>query len=107
MIFMAIQITHFQKRWITTERSRPLCQVIFIEEPEVHLHAQVQQTFIRQIDAIIKVIAAQHEGPPLRPQLVITTHSSHILDEADFTKVRYFRRIKSRMPLRLAPLSRP
>ena len=96
MIFMAIQITHFQKRWICTEKNRPLCHVVFIEEPEVHLHAQVQQTFIRQIDEITTATAAQHKTPQLKPQLVITTHSSHILDEVDFTKVRYFRRVKSR-----------
>lgn len=96
MIFMAIQITHFQKQWIGTKTDRPLCQVIFIEEPEVHLHAQVQQAFIRQVSDIMKMTA---KGPPatdLKPQLVITTHSSHILDEVDFTRVRYFRRVKSR-----------
>lgn len=96
MIFMAIQITHFQKRWIRTETNRPLCHVVFIEEPEVHLHAQVQQTFIRQVDAITTITATEHGTPRLKPQLVITTHSSHILDEVDFTKVRYFRRVKSR-----------
>jgi putative ATP-dependent endonuclease of OLD family len=96
MIFMAIQITHFQKRWICTEKNRPLCQVIFIEEPEVHLHAQVQQAFIRQIAEITKATATEHKTPTLKPQLIVTTHSSHILDEVDFTKVRYFRRVQSR-----------
>jgi len=37
-----------------TEEKRPLCQIIFIEEPEVHLHAPVQQTFISNIWGIIK-----------------------------------------------------
>ena len=96
MIFMAIQITHFQKQWIGTEKNQPLCQVVFIEEPEVHLHAQVQQAFIRQVSDILKMTAEEHSAPNMKPQLVITTHSSHILDEVDFTKVRYFRRVRSR-----------
>jgi predicted ATP-dependent endonuclease of OLD family len=95
MIFMAIQLTHFHKRWLSTEERRPLCQMIFIEEPEVHLHAQVQQAFIRQINEIIKMTAAEHREPSMKPQIVVTTHSSHILDEVDFGKVRYFRRIKT------------
>ena len=95
MIFMAVQITHFQTRWIVTEKNRPLCQVIFIEEPEVHLHAQVQQAFIRQIHEIISDTAKQNGAEKLKPQLVVTTHSSHILDEVDFAKVRYFRRVIS------------
>ena len=42
LIYMAIQISHFHLQWMRTEQNRPLCQLIFIEEPEVHLHAQVQ-----------------------------------------------------------------
>ena len=43
LIYMAIQVSHFYSQWMTTDTNRPLCQLIFIEEPEVHLHAQVQQ----------------------------------------------------------------
>lgn len=92
LIFIAIQISHFQRQWVVTEKNRPLCQVIFIEEPEVHLHAQIQQAFIRQIQGTIEKIASQYNGGGLKPQLLITTHSSHILAEVDFTSVRYFRR---------------
>lgn len=92
LIFIAIQISHYQRQWIVTEKNRPLCQVIFIEEPEVHLHAQIQQAFIRQIKETIGKIAKQYNGEGLEPQLLITTHSSHILAEVDFTNVQYFRR---------------
>ncbi|WP_259964655.1 hypothetical protein [Leisingera aquaemixtae] len=40
---MAIQIDNFYKQWLATDENRPLCQVIFVEEPEVHLHAQVPE----------------------------------------------------------------
>lgn len=92
LIFMAIQAKHFYSQWARTPKNRPLCQVIFIEEPEVHLHAQVQQTFIQNIWDVLDS-SAQAEGIEEEvPQMVVTTHSSHILDAVDFAKVRYFRR---------------
>lgn len=93
LIYIAVQVAHFQMQWVNTERSRPLCQLIFIEEPEVHLHAQVQQSFIRNIRSVVNDVlgvAAEH-----CPQIVITTHSSHIVSEAEFQVIRYFRRVPS------------
>lgn len=92
LIYMAIQVSHFHLQWMRTEQNRPVCQLIFIEEPEVHLHAQVQQTFIANIWAIISNAAKSAGQKDLVPQLVVSTHSSHILDAVDFAKVRYFER---------------
>lgn len=92
LIYMAIQISHFHLQWMRTEQNRPLCQLIFIEEPEVHLHAQVQQTFIANIWEIISKAADAADQADCVPQLVVSTHSSHILDAVDFEKVRYFER---------------
>lgn len=92
LIYMAIQISHFHLQWMKAEQNRPLCQLIFVEEPEVHLHAQVQQTFISNIWEIISKAARVAGQEDLVPQLVVSTHSSHILDAVDFTKVRYFER---------------
>jgi putative ATP-dependent endonuclease of OLD family len=92
LIYMAIQAKHFYSQWARTSKDRPLCQIIFIEEPEVHLHAQVQQIFIQNIWHVLNS-AARAEGIEEKvPQMVVTTHSSHILDAVDFAKVRYFRR---------------
>lgn len=92
LIYMAIQARHFHSQWLATPESRPLCLLIFIEEPEVHLHAQVQQSFINNIWNVIEASAKTAGQPTLVPQLVVTTHSSHILDAVDFEKVRYFQR---------------
>ncbi len=92
LIYMAIQARHFHSQWVMTSESRPLCLVIFIEEPEVHLHAQVQQTFISNIWEVINESAKAAGEPELVPQLVVTTHSSHIMEAVDFEKVRYFQR---------------
>jgi predicted ATP-dependent endonuclease of OLD family len=89
---MAIQARHFHSQWVMTTENRPLCLMIFIEEPEVHLHAQVQQTFISNIWQVINQSAEVAGEPNLVPQLVITTHSSHIMEAVDFEKVRYFQR---------------
>ncbi|WP_149136815.1 ATP-dependent nuclease [Cupriavidus campinensis] len=92
LIFMAIQARHFHSQWVMTTEKRPLTLLIFIEEPEVHLHAQVQQTFISNIWQVINQSAEAAGEPDLVPQLVVTTHSSHIIEAVDFEKVRYFRR---------------
>lgn len=92
LIYMAIQAQHFHSQWVMTAENRPLCLMIFIEEPEVHLHAQVQQTFISNIWQVINQSAEAAGEPALVPQLVVTTHSSHIMEAVDFEKVRYFQR---------------
>lgn len=92
LVYMAIQISHFHLQWMRTTENRPLTQIIFIEEPEVHLHAQVQQTFISNISAILNNAAQSEDDMTIVPQLVVTTHSAHILDTVQFSKVRYFRR---------------
>lgn len=92
LIYMAIQARHFHSQWLLTAENRPLCHLIFIEEPEVHLHAQVQQTFIANVWSVIDQSAKAAGQADLVPQLVVTTHSSHILDAVDFEKVRYFQR---------------
>lgn len=92
LIYMAIQAKHYHSQWVRTAQNRPLCQIIFIEEPEVHLHAQVQQTFINNIWQVIRQSAEAEGTGDWIPQLIVTTHSSHILDATEFGKVRYFRR---------------
>jgi hypothetical protein len=64
--------------------------LIFIEEPEAHLHAQLQQVFIRNVLKLIQVRG--EEDGVFTTQFVITTHSPHILYERGFTPIRYFRR---------------
>lgn len=89
LVYMAVQVRHAHLQWINTAQNRPLCHLIVIEEPEVHLHAQVQQAFIANMWSVLNKVAGSEK---ITPQLAITTHSSHVIDTVDFAKVRYFRR---------------
>ncbi len=85
LIYMVIELLDFQERWASMP-VRPLLHLVMIEEPEAHLHAQLQQVFIRQIRKVLD------EEASFLTQLVITTHSSHIIYEAGFSPIRYFKR---------------
>lgn len=65
--------------------------VVFVEEPEAHLHAQVQQVFIKKAYKVLRSHTAL-EGSTFNTQLIVSTHSSHIGHELDFSCLRYFRR---------------
>ncbi|WP_158130065.1 ATP-dependent nuclease [Vibrio fluvialis] len=53
-------------------------RLICIEEPETFMHPQMQVNFIRHIDsAVRKIIGEKNE---INSQILITTHSAHILN---------------------------
>jgi len=72
--------------------SPPPLHLVLVEEPEAHLHAQVQQVFIRRAYAVLRNHADLGDDGKLRTQLVVSTHSSHVAHECDFAVLRYFRR---------------
>jgi predicted ATP-dependent endonuclease of OLD family len=86
---MVVEILDLHARWIDEKEKRPPLHVIFIEEPEAHLHAQLQQVFIRNV---LELVATASDGEAFRSQFVVTTHSPHILYERGFKPIRYFRR---------------
>jgi predicted ATP-dependent endonuclease of OLD family len=85
LIYMIVEILGFHAQWQAIEHDRPPVHLIVIEEPESHLHAQVQQVFIRKVRELVET------DEVAGTQLVITTHSSHIVFE-DFREIRYFHR---------------
>ena len=66
------------------ENNKPIC-ILAIEEPEAHSHPQMQYTFIKNINELIN-----KETKDLNTQVLITTHSPHIVSQSDFDSIRYF-----------------
>jgi predicted ATP-dependent endonuclease of OLD family len=101
LISMIFSLIRFRDEWMRVGKAgkrdsidsssiEPL-HLVLIEEPEAHLHAQVQQVFIKKAYDVLR------NHPDLKDkqfstQMVVSTHSSHLAHETQFTSLRYFRR---------------
>ncbi len=90
LIFILLKLLELFKSFAAAEMM-PGVHLVFIEEPEVHLHPQMQEVFINNIGSIVAVFAREfHSDLPWPVQFVITTHSSHVANKAPFESIRYF-----------------
>jgi ATP-dependent OLD family endonuclease len=81
LTYTILQILAFKEKRSRRNYETPI-NLLLIEEPEAHLHPQMQEVFIRLVDGILNSDS----------QLIITTHSSHILSERKLESLRYFKR---------------
>lgn len=102
LISMVFRLMAFRDSWMRVGKAKhkasdgtiiPPLHLVLIEEPEVHLHTQVQQVFIRQAHRILRNHHDLRGSPNLVTQMVVSTHSSHIAHECEFNSLRYFRRL--------------
>jgi hypothetical protein len=95
LIYMILQIQSFRIALTRMPEDRPRVHVVFIEEPETHLHPQVQSVFIGQLSAFLN-----RDGEGADAQVMLTTHSSHVVADSGFAPIRYFRRRESHVEVR-------
>jgi len=88
IILILLQLREFFKLYMAME-VKPGVHLVFIEEPEVHLHPQMQEVFIRKLGEIASVFS-QEAGSIWPVQFIVSTHSSHVANEAHFETIRYF-----------------
>lgn len=63
--------------------------LLFIEEPESHMHPQMQRAFAEYLEKFLQAITDVHI------QTFLTSHSAHITNTVDFSKIRYAKRTNS------------
>ncbi|CAN5373694.1 ATP-dependent endonuclease [soil metagenome] len=101
LVLMIFRLMSFRDRRLRLGKSamaaanspeRVPIHLVLVEEPEAHLHAQVQQVFINQAYSTLTTYLAVQDHADLTTQLVVSTHSSHIAHELEFDEIRYFSR---------------
>lgn len=95
LVYMVVELLDLHEQWKAEEDKRAPLHLVFIEQPEAHLHAQIQQVFIRNVLRLLE--DANDHATFFHTQLVITTHSPHILYERGFSPIRYFRRVSDQL----------
>lgn len=90
LIYILLKLLEFFKSFMA-KKAAPGIHLVFIEEPEVHLHPQMQEVFISKLNDIADVFAKKfNNGIPWPVQFIVTTHSSHLANKAPFDSMRYF-----------------
>lgn len=86
LIYIVLQLESFRAALEAAPEERPRVHIIAIEEPEAHLHPQMQTVFISEVSR-----ALESDGGTTA-QVILSTHSSHMIAQSAFEPVRYFRR---------------
>ena len=104
LISMIFKLIRFRDEWMKVgkdfenenqnlnEKEFEPLHLVLIEEPEAHLHAQVQQVFINSAYNVLRNHEHIKKNEVFSTQLVVSTHSNHLAHEINFTCLRYFKR---------------
>lgn len=89
---LSYQLVSFKTSRLNPDKGSPApVHLVMIEEPEAHLHVQVQRIFPDKAHKLIS--PTDSEATALKSQLLISTHSSHLAHAENFDRLRYVRRI--------------
>lgn len=87
LIKMEFLLAAFAKK---VEKCGDACiPLLFIEEPESHMHPQMQYAFAEYLEAFLAKITS------IGIQTLLTSHSAHIANTMVFSKIRYAQKTKA------------
>ncbi len=100
LISMTFKLMAFRDAWMkvgkagfsSKEKDFEPLHIVLVEEPEAHLHAQVQQVFIKEAYNRLRDHPELGDKPDFCTQLIVSTHSNHIVEQVEFSSLRYFKR---------------
>jgi len=88
LIYMILEIHNRLDAFKATENKMSAdVNLLFLEEPEAHMHPQMQYIFIHHIKEMLK--SKSHELC-INLQTIISTHSPHIVAQSKFSDIKYF-----------------
>lgn len=79
MLYVALKLVEFE-----VNRNQELVNIMIIEEPEAHIHTHIQKTLFENLSA-----SRQYT------QVLMTTHSTHLSEVADITKINVLKSYKN------------
>ena len=87
LIYIVLCLKSFREDVESDLEHRPRVHLVVVEEPEVHMHPQMQAVFVQKVSEFLAPAAGE-----TGVQLLLTTHSSHMAANCGFAPIRYFRR---------------
>lgn len=93
---LSYQLVSFKASRLNPTKASPAAvHLVMVEEPEAHLHVQVQRIFPGKAHTLISSTNPEHCN--LLSQLLISTHSSHLAHAESFARLRYVHRLSKKM----------
>ena len=88
LLYIYIQLESFK---FEIQSNKAPFNIVFIEEPESHLHPQMQSVFLNKINKIFDESNIYS---------IITTHSSYVLQSSDINNINYFLNTENGLTIR-------
>lgn len=95
LIYIVLCLKSFREDVESDPEHRPRVHLVVVEEPEVHMHPQMQAVFVHKVSEFLAPAAGE-----TGVQLLLTTHSSHMAANCGFAPIRYFRRNKGTVEIK-------
>ncbi|OOF55414.1 hypothetical protein BKK56_06640 [Rodentibacter genomosp. 2] len=95
LIYIFFKLLTFRAEWqkigkaSESDKTIEPIHLVLIEEPEAHLHSQVQQVFVKKA---YEILTKGQNQDLFTTQIAISTHSSYIIHEIGFESLHYFKR---------------